>query len=812
MATAPSLKTNPGDELRDRAAKLLSSRFGPAKTEKREHGKKVDVYFEYPDLGRTVRLYVEAKDYNHPLHRSEAVQIFSDYCGILDRNKPSSLLIVTRNGLSSDADQYINVEQSSVRHQSILEIEVSSVDLSTYLQALLREYQESGLSKFYVQSNFIVRGGPPRLESMGARTKDLFDTNASAYQAILDWTADDTDFAPVALLGGYGSGKTSLATKLAAELSRRSAEDYTVRRPVLIKLGGISRYSAIDGILGGQFTSEFPVKNFNLHDFQTLNESGHFLIILDGFDEMKHSMNWSDFKAQVQTLLKLHRSKSKLLLLGRPSAFLSEDEERHILKGERRLDEQWIRLPDWPQFHELELCDFTPDQRATFVVNYLSAQTNEIFNSATATERARIANDIADADPGLFSKPVHSKLLTDLATDPNFDLGKFKGAKSRWTLYNEFIHSLYSRELTKEVRRSISQSDRIEFLRDLAFWLWTEKATSISFSLNELPSKYFARWDEKTSDDKSGVMRELLTGSILERKQSDIYFFGHRSFAEFLVADRMLANPPLASEHALYSQAFTDGVRLFLKEAPTRHDIGAWVDSFSPSKGAVRHHYINYLIDSVGGMDQFKAQLDSASAWSEILAPYSDHLIVDGDNFKEVVSTLWNSSALGFSWQYLQLVSLPKPLLCEYYFDEDKSVLTDLSVEVMRALVNSLFRRNTRTNRYFSISSEHVGLRRLAQQSISTTETMDGLLLALDGTELVSASLRALSQASLPWTGGDEYVELDCRMLASHLVQGLDRDLQDNFLTFASHAKSFSHITEVDKRKLGRAGRGARRG
>ena len=37
-------------------------------------------------------------------------------------------------------------------------------------------------------------------------------------------------------------------------------------------------------------------------------------------------------------------------------------------------------------------------------------------------------------------------------------------------------------------------------------------------------------------DDTTPVVRELLTGSILDRKAGDIFFFGHRSFAEFLVA------------------------------------------------------------------------------------------------------------------------------------------------------------------------------------------------------------------------------------------------------------------------------------
>ncbi len=809
MATKPNLREKPGDALRDQAAKLLSSKFGPAKTEIREIGKKPDVYFEVPHFGRTVRLYVEAKDLGHAMKRSEAVKIYADYSGILDRRKPASLLIVTRNGLTTDADAFVNVEQSDLRHQTILEIEVSSVDLATYMDFLQREFTDSRLDKCYVEGDYKIKGDPQCGSDFDSTTKRLFDTSKSAYQALKDWVNDETDFSPVALLGGYGSGKTSLATKLAAELAEGSAKSLKVRRPVFIKLGNITRYSAIDGILGGLFTSEVPIQNFNFHDFQTLNEKGHFLIILDGFDEMKHSMTWTSFKSQVQSLLKLHKKKSKVLLLGRPSAFLSEDEERHILKGERRFEDEWVSLPHWPRFHELELCDFNADQRKKFVTGYLALETDNTFSSEMAAERALVANAIADSDPKLFGKPVHSKILTDLATDPNFDLSVFSETRSRWILYKEFIRTLYNRELEKEVRQEISEEERIRFLRDLAFWLWTEKGTSISFSLDELPAKYFSRWEDRTSDDKTGLQRELLSGSILERKQSDVYYFGHRSFAEFLVADRMLANPPTPSDHAVYSQAYTDGVRLFLSEASSRDQIAKWCDTFSPAKGAIHHSYINFLIGVSGSIDSFKALLDPSSPWAKILEPYQPYMGLSYRNFNSVLGAMWDANAVSYSWHFLDIVSEPEGAidrLCEAAGNS----YTNLKQELLASLLNSLFKKAVRKDRYFNIESSDVGLRRIAQRGVSTKESEHGLLFGIDSQEMAEICMRILSEASLPWMGPTEFVTFKVEYLSNRISARLDPNYREDLKVFSKHSKSFSAITEVKRKSSFKPKRGSK--
>lgn len=131
------MKKNPGDDLRDQSAAFLGTIYGEAKTEVRSAGKKVDVFFEVSSFGKKTRVYLEAKDYEKPLTRRHVVNIVTDYNGIVGRNQPAILLIVTRNRLTTDAHSFVDQESGNLRHQTIVEIELGLINFSDYQQYLV---------------------------------------------------------------------------------------------------------------------------------------------------------------------------------------------------------------------------------------------------------------------------------------------------------------------------------------------------------------------------------------------------------------------------------------------------------------------------------------------------------------------------------------------------------------------------------------------------------------------------------------------------------------------------------------------------
>ncbi len=606
----------PGDLLRDEAGNLLSGRYGNPIVEHRVRGKKTDIFFRFDELGKERRLYVEAKDYEKRLTRKDVVSIWSDYSGILLTNQPSDLLLVTKSGLTADAQAYVE-EQYNFRHQTIWELESSVLGLTPYIRSLTSLFDQDGLSGYYIPARAraakYMEGTQSRLSS---------DHDVAFFSHVDDWIAKAGSALPIAVLGGYGAGKSSFAKLIVSHYAKLALSNPLSRRPILVKLGQFSRYSSLEGILGGMFSSEFPINGYNFHEFMSANERGRLIVVLDGFDEMKHAMTWTDFRSQLAELNRLCSSSSRVLLLGRPNAFLTHDEHIHALRGRKRSGDNWRRLKDWPQFSEFDLQDFNEDERSTFVQKYLHFSSSGL-STGELDERAMKLKELTSLAPEIFSKPVHAKILTDLAADPEFKLDRFKKHVTRWKLYEAFFDTLAERESEKESRRPISEVKRLEFLRRLAIWLWSDKAGSVSFSAADVPVSVISTVEAPDSSDDESKLRELLTGSLLEKKGRDIYFFGHRSFAEFLIAQHMFLTSPKAQDHALYSYLWRDGVETFFDEITDRRLFVEWARTVSYARGKIRFQYFERLIKKVGGLRYFSGQMEGRSIWYAYFKPFS---------------------------------------------------------------------------------------------------------------------------------------------------------------------------------------------
>jgi len=613
LSNGPQME-NPGDALRDMAAKLLSARYGGATIEKRVIGKKVDVFFEIESFGKKTRIFVEAKDYEKPLRRSQVSKIWSDYSGIINGNNPALLLIVTRNGLTTDADAYVSDEQNQIRHQTIRQIENDALGLEGYIESQVKVFEEDGLSDYYIPARALkINYSEDQIRNYGPEI--------DAFNEITEWIDGKTS-TPIAILAGYGAGKSSLAKRLMAYQSGRALNDNDSRRPILIRLGGLTRYSSIEGLLGGTFTSEFPTPNFNFQVFVKLNKLGRILIILDGFDEMKHAMSWVDFKNQIRDLNRLIDGDSRVILLGRPTAFLSLEEQLFVLRGVRRFGTQNRHDIDWPQFAEFELCEFNAEEVSLFIKKYLSYKLKRLnVGDSTVGERIEEVQEITSIDTKLFAKPVHLKILVDLAADIKVNLERISGGVTRWALYEMFFAELSDREAAKEARRPLSSNNRLTFLRELAYWLWSSKDGQISFQVEDLPQELFefSGYDFVSHDVAA---REFLTGAFIEKKDGDTYFFGHRSFAEFLVAQYMVCTPPRGAAYSYYSRLIVDGVAQFIADHDSPQVFDGWVENISSASRMINLEFLSFLQLKVSEEFDLRKRLPQNSALSELYKIY----------------------------------------------------------------------------------------------------------------------------------------------------------------------------------------------
>lgn len=649
-----SSNEKPGDELRDLAAQLVAVNYGPAKTEKRVSGKKVDVYFERKEFGRTRRLYLEAKDWDHPLKRSEVVQIWADYSGIVENNQPAELLVVTRNGLSSDADTFLNEEQRHTRHQTIQDLERDTLGLTNYVRALSRLSADEGIDQYYVGSFADYSGAEDRQPPY-----DSTDLNV----LVDSWLRADSP-SPIAVLGGYGAGKTTFAKVLISRLASLAMAEETNRVPIYIRLGMFARHTTMESMVANMFSVENNIAGFSVQTFLDCNRRGRFVIICDGFDEMKHAMSWADFRSTMSEINKLVCSESRLILLGRPSAFLSEEEQHHILRGEKKYAGDYQKLSNWPRFSEYTLRGFDFDQRRRFITQYLSylAATGEVETGDIPPEefvktRAEQVLGLAEREGEIFSKPVHAQILTELASSPTFDIQHFGGKTfSRWGLYEAFFQRLCERENEKPARKQIPEAMRLSFLRELAYWLWTEQDGQTSFALDSIPERVFQGLLDSDASDFETKAREYLTGSFLERKHGEIYFFGHRSFAEFLVADRLLRVTPRTVDHPQYSSCLAGSVRDFFLEGLGDKSLTDWGRTLGDWFGQLDMDYVRFIAKRSGGLRNLRKSMQSGT-FQNVLNCFDD-VVSYGNVFELRLTKLISrgqQSAINLILQFIDL-------------------------------------------------------------------------------------------------------------------------------------------------------------
>jgi hypothetical protein len=564
--------TSKGNAFRDEIMRLIRLRPNcrEVQAERKVGSQPVDLYYEERTSWGTLRIACECKDYKDPLTKTDiAEKIASRYQPLVDRGHVDRVRIIAPKLIGPIADEYLRTDLRGFSFSTRAQLEAEIIDFGPYVQAIESLYRESSLDKYYVKP--AIQDG----EDLETRVLRWIESGSSQ---------------PIAILGGYGMGKTSFARRLAHIAARNFQKDSRARIPILISLYEISSEQRVDGLVARLLTNEGLVSNYSWPLFSELNSLGRLLIILDGFDEMKHTMTWVQFKHNFAQLNKLVVPHSKVLLLGRPSAFASDDEHVYILSGKKRIQGGYGRVPDAPIYVELHLREFSPDQALDFLRRYIAVQgpamailRGEKYDAQMLEER--LENIAADTElMTLIQRPVQAKMVADLAMDPNVQWRSF----SRYELYAEFIERIIQREVEKPTRSAYTADERMTFHRILAWFLWT-RAQGSGFKLVDLPQHFLAGFLKEEVDDvdESAIARDLISGSLLERKSGDAYFFPHRSFVEFLVADLICSEEMDSDRLQEVSSSLNHEVTEFIKESGKTTSVAEWANLIDQVKGAI---------------------------------------------------------------------------------------------------------------------------------------------------------------------------------------------------------------------------------
>lgn len=235
-------------------------------------------------------------------------------------------------------------------------------------------------------------------------------------------------------------------------------------------------------------------------------------------------------------------------ILGRPDSFFSQDEEDLVFDS--ILENSNMNLSKIVKV-ELEL--FNEVQIKDYLQVYIYS------HCKNATERDKLNKVMLKAlekELDIISRPVQLSMFTKL-------MNRYvdqTNVITRYMLYRDFVHRFVRREEGKLARKIDYSQEKVigfddprsEFMQNVAWWVLIEKKEN-RFQPSEIPKEYIPASfrDGKSAD---AVLREYLVGSVIERsrlntdriaheggalavKGGGYFYFPHKSYLEFLVAE-----------------------------------------------------------------------------------------------------------------------------------------------------------------------------------------------------------------------------------------------------------------------------------
>jgi hypothetical protein len=464
-----------------------------------------------------------------------------------------------------------------VQLMSAIECEQAIVDFRPLLTFLASNFKEDPISKCYIPPTFYDKDG----------------NKADLHSKITLWL-NDPAATPIAIWAGYGMGKTSYARFLASILAENCSREYGSPIPILLNLGEFTTAPDIETLIVAQLANHYGVRFVSSAAFRLLNTQGRFVLILDGFDEMKFAMAPNDFNFISAQIRKAASVNPKLLLLGRPDSIESGEEQQRLTSSRITVHNTPLRVDEGPDFDSVRLASLSKEEYLTLIRNFLTSTTDPSKQVRPIDATLNLGD--------ILERPVQAKMLAEVVADPQADIR----AISRFTLYDLFIKRILRREEEKAVRRNLGSAERTHFMRLLAWWLWTIKRTR-TFAANEIPLEIIQKF-QIPGVPLEGLRRELLIGSIIEEKNigyflaekdAGVFYFPHTSFTEFLVADYIMSADFLSIDVPKLPDALYGEVPTFLKEHPIPDAIFAVYKRMKAAQIAMSTSCLTVLLNDI---------------------------------------------------------------------------------------------------------------------------------------------------------------------------------------------------------------------
>lgn len=544
-----------GEALRDSIASLLRIKFQCVAVEKRLTATTADVLFVDDTnaiFPRTIA--IEAKDWRKRLTSEDLATIYNLYAPSLNTREIDHLWIIGRSTLSGSPNLSSD-RMPNVKYSTFDEFRASLMNFGALLTNNILLFEHNDASRLFIETR--VR-----------------ESSRSLFDVTMDWV--NSSRTGLIVYGGYGLGKTTFSLHLTSVLSKDFLAGKFQRIPIRIALGGMYSKqdlialicSALSGSEGGT-----NVKDFSYGLFLEMNRQGQYLLVLDGFDEMRHAMDLDDFIFTFEQMKPLFSGRAKVIILGRPDSFLSAKEEEKVLSS--LFDEGNQRSK---KLQTQEVAFFSKAEVSAYLANYLSQRTEKLSVEQKKNFDLLMAR-LPDSEDNILSRPVQLKMFTKIMED----CLSSETMLNRYELFKTFIYSFISRETQKPARRPPEslrgrqevQDDRAAFMQSIAWWLLNTKKEN-RFVPDDIPIEIVPA-SFRSGRDTVTAIREAIVGSVIEpisrsgvlgSKAKKYYYFPHKSYLEFLVANHFESQRFSSGIYRAFMENLNNEILTFLEEGP----------------------------------------------------------------------------------------------------------------------------------------------------------------------------------------------------------------------------------------------------
>lgn len=536
--------------------------------EKQFPSKKADLYFEIDAFNSTKRYVVECKSTRNIITQSEIAKIASQYDSIIRAGEATDLLIVGWSPIAPSAQSYVD-GISHIAYATVADLRNSIIDFRGYLTGLRAKFLSDPANNYYVMPSGSVLDNDANITPVPNLLKSL----------LKDIRKGDR---PTIVLGSYGIGKTTLSQRIFLHLMRKWERFPDQPIPIYVSLDLMRREQSLEGLLGTLFTSISPASGYNFNLFCEMNEKGYFILILDGMDEMRHRLPKDQFLYNIDQLSLLSESNPRTIVLGRPSAFMDEDEYRYVVKGYHTSTP--FRPTGTSGYREVHMGLLSPQNIERFIEKFCAYRYpgQRIARRAIAAFSGKAANILGD----LPKRPVQLWMLMEVF--PHIEAKSDLLTKD--AIYALFVAELIRREKSKKAGATFSTEDHLTFGRCVAWWLWTQGATN-RVEAKQIGSSVFEPFSDR--GDLETLRGSLVSASFLTTEGGTHLHFPHRSLQEYFVAQEILVRlrtvrthpDALPTARLRIRQLFTPEVVDFLASALTSESYTLAVEYLDRVKG-----------------------------------------------------------------------------------------------------------------------------------------------------------------------------------------------------------------------------------